>query len=221
MSGMEQWANLYSHLRRLGLNVDIDEKLELENLFHRSDNDTVKVANRYTSINKAVAISTSLNGVFISELMRGGLKYTSGRQVQHFGKGTGCFGSGAGFNGYVRLVIYDDRQVVSNDQKASFYDKDEDKKTDITASGIDVVAQVGISFENGIWHALISGLLSAFCDLAHDGTIHFKQVSDLYGNIPVFLSRELVSVKMVSSMPSLLVDYTILSVVLTANGKGK
>ncbi len=75
----------------------------------------------------------------------------------------------------------------------------------------------GISLRNGLWHALVTGILGSLSDAAHEGSIHFRQVGDLYNNMPVSLSREAVNVKVALPMPSLLVKNNFLYLVFPDN----
>ena len=205
--GMELRADLYSHLRRSGRSIDMDEKLNMEILFHGFGGDTVNIASSYTSINKAVAGSTSLNGDVISDLSWGGLRYTAGSPARDGGQPADYRVGEPGNTrtGTADLVV-DTEHVTDDDLPAG-------------GSGYDVVKGVAVSLENGLWHALISGMLSALCDIAHGGTIHFRQVSDLYDNMPVLLSRELVSVRVASSAPAIMVDNNILYLSVAVNDK--
>ncbi len=46
---------------------------------------------------------------------------------------------------------------------------------------------------NGLWHAMLTIMLGTVADMAHTGSIHFKQVGDLYQSLMMSLSTELVS----------------------------
>jgi hypothetical protein len=171
-------ADLYSHLRRSGGNIDIDEKLDMEIVFNGNDGEREVIASRYTSINKVLTRKTTLNGFVVSDLPSLRLRYTAVSPGRTGGQGTYASGAPA-------LTRYGIQ--TGNDST-------------------EVVARPAVSLQNGLWHALITGILSALCDAAHGETIHFMQVSDLYDNMPVFLSRELVSVTVPFSIPSMVIS---------------
>lgn len=64
----------------------------------------------------------------------------------------------------------------------------------------------GISLRNGFWHALIASLLSSMVDEAHDGSIHFANLNEMYNLMMLSMSRELMQKTLISSMPKIFVD---------------
>ncbi len=78
------------------------------------------------------------------------------------------------------------------------YTKQASMPTTFTAD--DHVAQEQ-TLHNGLWHAMLTITLSTIADKAHTGSIHFKQVGDLYQSMMMSLSTELVSTKV--TMPAL------------------
>ncbi len=66
--------------------------------------------------------------------------------------------------------------------------------------------QDGVSLRNGFWHALIAGMFSNMVDAAHEGSIHFSQLGDVYDTMLLSMSREFTRKTLVSSMPDLYVE---------------
>lgn len=66
--------------------------------------------------------------------------------------------------------------------------------------------QDGVSLRNGFWHALVAGMLSSMVDAAHQGSIHFSQLGDVYDAMLLSMSRELTGKTLVSSMPGLYIE---------------
>ncbi len=59
----------------------------------------------------------------------------------------------------------------------------------------------GFGLRNGLWHAMLTAILSKINDEAHRGSIQFRQVGDVYDRIMQFMSNELVSTTVQSSLP--------------------
>ncbi len=81
------------------------------------------------------------------------------------------------------------------------------RDSDLPGNGKNVDSEKkGISLRNGFWHALIAGMLSTMVDSAHQGSIHFSQLGDVYDAMLLSMSRELTGKVLVSSMPDLYVE---------------
>ncbi|MDR4987527.1 MAG: hypothetical protein RG741_01655 [Bacteroidales bacterium] len=76
----------------------------------------------------------------------------------------------------------------------------------------DSARQQGYPMRNGIWHALLAGMLSALADGAHTGSIHFRQVGEVYDIMLRTLSSEMVTTTLRSSPPVLNLDNNRLTV---------
>jgi hypothetical protein len=53
--------------------------------------------------------------------------------------------------------------------------------------------QTGQCLQNGLWYAMVSGILMHLSDEVHHGSMHFKQMGDVYNDLASYISREFTS----------------------------
>lgn len=77
--------------------------------------------------------------------------------------------------------------------------------TQSPGEGLHVAVQ-GVSLRYGFWHALVAGMLSAMVDESHKGSVHFRQLGDMYDAMMLSMSMELTTKWLILSMPSLMLE---------------
>lgn len=65
---------------------------------------------------------------------------------------------------------------------------------------------IGFSLQNGLWNALIAGILHQLADICHDGSIHFRYLGDTYNHLGQALGREITGCRAELPMPSMSVN---------------
>ncbi len=76
----------------------------------------------------------------------------------------------------------------------------------------DSSVQQGQHMRNGVWHALLAGMLGAMVDGAHTGSIHFRHVGEVYDILLRTMSSEMVTTALRSSPPVLDLEHNRLMV---------